>query len=808
MQTRSRLERYQNLYSNQNEENERATQTSRYNESAQPTKSRSSLNANTYQENAVRYNKMIKEHEDFLNQMEEKYSQIARINPSFETPNTTYQQPSNRQQNTYTQFQPQQNPFIKATQNQPNQFTYQSPNNYNQPQQNQNNQQTNQYNQQPNQYNQPQPNQFNQSQNDPFEQQVKFAQQPNQYEQQVQFQQQAQYQQQASTFNQLNQFVEQKPQVQNIPFVDPALQSNPYVQNQQNQFEQNNNYQQTQQNINPFDQTLEKQMPNPFEEALQQQSEVTKDDFYSGSFENEISEDTVSLQFESVKVAETPFLNDDAQFEIETSEENNVVDDVFATEDDAENSAIDETFASNVKSAIGKENNEEEKISIYTEEKIGEFFDEIINAGKTNGQEKNVTPVQQPVKQVEKTNVEEIKPVVEKISPVVEQVKHAEEIIAPVVEQVKPVIEKKEPTIIETPIVSIINAEELIENSPVESIPTINLNVEEKVQNTTTIEIQNITSEETIIPEKKVDEPVKKVNIVVESVEEEPIDAIPIEQASMVKETVASNTIVKEIVIPQVQQPVVEKAEETVKGTFETVIEESSMLDDIVNEISQPAKNEHETIVSEQKNDMDVSFIENELLEGKEIVPIIEEKAEEKTTKEDTEKLVIDDKLMNIINEVKKTSVVAQNEPEYSDIEGDFDDITRILDEVKSYSKTTEIPVNTYNYEIDEEKDDEPTLSEIIKTKETTAVVVENNDSIQELTQRIEQERAMREELLEKTRQLNVQISEYENEVDDLSSNMNKTGKLLNVVITILVIALFFIIIVIGYWFFQERGLI
>lgn len=84
----------------------------------------------------------------------------------------------------------------------------------------------------------------------------------------------------------------------------------------------------------------------------------------------------------------------------------------------------------------------------------------------------------------------------------------------------------------------------------------------------------------------------------------------------------------------------------------------------------------------------------------------------------------------------------------------------------------------------------------------------ENREHLNELTQKIEMERELRQEMFEQTQQLKLQVSEYENELNDVNNNVSRTNRILNVVLTLLIIALFVIIVIIGFFFAQERGLI
>ena len=81
-------------------------------------------------------------------------------------------------------------------------------------------------------------------------------------------------------------------------------------------------------------------------------------------------------------------------------------------------------------------------------------------------------------------------------------------------------------------------------------------------------------------------------------------------------------------------------------------------------------------------------------------------------------------------------------------------------------------------------------------------------EHINVLTAQIEKERKARDELFETTQQLKLQVSEYENDLNEVSNNMSRTNRILNVILTLLIIALFVILFIMGFFFAKERGLI
>ena len=94
------------------------------------------------------------------------------------------------------------------------------------------------------------------------------------------------------------------------------------------------------------------------------------------------------------------------------------------------------------------------------------------------------------------------------------------------------------------------------------------------------------------------------------------------------------------------------------------------------------------------------------------------------------------------------------------------------------------------------------------KNSVDSALYYANPADVEELNQKIEKEKLLRQQVLEQTKQINLQVKEYENELDSVNDNMSRTNKILNFVLTLLIMTLFVILFVIGFWFAQERGLL
>lgn len=69
-----------------------------------------------------------------------------------------------------------------------------------------------------------------------------------------------------------------------------------------------------------------------------------------------------------------------------------------------------------------------------------------------------------------------------------------------------------------------------------------------------------------------------------------------------------------------------------------------------------------------------------------------------------------------------------------------------------------------------------------------------------------ERERRLQQKLVEETQQLRTQLNEYEDDLNDLSEGVEKTNKMLNIILCCLILALLVIIAVIIYWVVGKAG--
>ncbi len=88
----------------------------------------------------------------------------------------------------------------------------------------------------------------------------------------------------------------------------------------------------------------------------------------------------------------------------------------------------------------------------------------------------------------------------------------------------------------------------------------------------------------------------------------------------------------------------------------------------------------------------------------------------------------------------------------------------------------------------------------------TEEVVIQESIEKENYEQQLQEERNLREKVMEETQRLKVQIEEYEEDLDEMSEKVSNTNKLLNLILVFLVIALIVIIAVAIYWALTTRG--
>ena len=87
-------------------------------------------------------------------------------------------------------------------------------------------------------------------------------------------------------------------------------------------------------------------------------------------------------------------------------------------------------------------------------------------------------------------------------------------------------------------------------------------------------------------------------------------------------------------------------------------------------------------------------------------------------------------------------------------------------------------------------------------------VVDDANASIEELTQKLEREKLFREEMLQDSRQMAMQMSEYENELTTVTKNVSRHDQVLNFVLIVCIIALFLVLFFIVYLALTNKNIL
>ncbi|MBR5048777.1 MAG: hypothetical protein IKX74_03975, partial [Erysipelotrichaceae bacterium] len=301
---------------------------------------------------------------------------------------------------------------------------------------------------------------------------------------------------------------------------------------------------------------------------------------------------------------------------------------------------------------------------------------------------------------------------------------------------------------------------------------------------------------------------------------------------------------VQEEPVPEVQpEPVVEEPLFTVEPDNPVEQVEEVLLDEDFKPVDiEPIEEEMPVIFEEPvNNDIDYVNIEETLGQLSAIgeqqpviepqVATVEEPAvavenEEETPYSFAADETEDDKFFNSINEILDNVPEIENpqpaEPEQAsfaleDTDTSVDDIAMAISQMDlnnyNFSEKEEEPVAYQpetqpepQFELQPEPVREPEYRPANEVEQP--VYYDDPETVSELTEQLHTERELREEMAEQTKQLKLQMSEYENEINNANSSMTKTNKILNFVLTLLILLLFAFLLVIGYWFAQERGLI
>lgn len=154
----------------------------------------------------------------------------------------------------------------------------------------------------------------------------------------------------------------------------------------------------------------------------------------------------------------------------------------------------------------------------------------------------------------------------------------------------------------------------------------------------------------------------------------------------------------------------------------------------------------------------------------------------------------ISQKQSNVVN----TNSIARSVSERTKIEN-----TNRMKQIQKESEAEALNVtNTIHQSTLKSQNDERHHSFVSRKNKPTVVATKEEQA------EAERERRLHQKLVEETEQLRVQLNEYEDDLNDLSEGVEKTNKMLNVILGCLILALLVIIGIIIYWIVQAGGLV
>ncbi|MDD6467079.1 MAG: hypothetical protein PUF50_02740, partial [Erysipelotrichaceae bacterium] len=283
---------------------------------------------------------------------------------------------------------------------------------------------------------------------------------------------------------------------------------------------------------------------------------------------------------------------------------------------------------------------------------------------------------------------------------------------------------------------------------------------------------------------------------------EEPVQ-VPVKEEPVQQEVVKQDPVVEEMPVVEEDQP--EELDFDIDNEEEEAVIKDNFLDDILKEAKQYSVEKGQraeidttaTILSEltqaqplepQMDPLMVPTGEDDSFDAAfaaEIEELLNEHSEEKQEEEPKEDS-IPAQIQAIIDDDPSGSFFVEEEveeglPEENLME-DFTPLVEEMNEIEPVIATEEEPMNV---------------------KES-----QHDQDIMELTQKLERERIFREEVMQETKQMKLQLNEYESELNTVNHTVSRTNKVLNFVLIVLIIALFCLLAFIAYWAMVDRGII
>lgn len=339
--------------------------------------------------------------------------------------------------------------------------------------------------------------------------------------------------------------------------------------------------------------------------------------------------------------------------------------------------------------------------------------------------------------------------------------------------------------------------EEVVEEKPEEvnlEEPVVEEIIEEAVEETVE-PVEEFVVEEVLeqLPEEVVEEPV------VEEVEEFAVEEVLEQLPEEVVEEVTEEPAVEEVVEQLFEEVAVEEVEEDFD--IDSYEEEPVIKDHFMDDILLEAKKYSVDKGQRAAIDTTATILSELTQTEQEVTPFELEDATD-----DSFDLDFAAEIEGLLNDpatenVEEAEAVEEPEELQAQIEAIINDnITAPFFEDEEEESVVEI----------EEEVEEVLVEEPVDNTQNNSIISHEieRDDYMELTMKLDQERIFREEMMQKTKQMKLQLDEYETELTTVSNKVSHTNMILNFVLILLILALFVLLGFIAYWALVDRGLL
>ena len=325
--------------------------------------------------------------------------------------------------------------------------------------------------------------------------------------------------------------------------------------------------------------------------------------------------------------------------------------------------------------------------------------------------------------------------------------------------------------------------------------------------------------EDIVVVQPKVEE------VKVEDIVEELVEVLPAEEP--VVEEVFEEVAVEEVVEETAEEPVVEEVFEEIfeEATVEEVVEET-VEEPTVEEVFEEVEEDFDIDSYEEEPVIKDHFMDDILLEAKKYSVDMGQRAAIDTTATILSELTQSEQ-EPVAFELEETADDSFDLEFAAEIEGLLNDPAtenveeaEVVEEPEELQAQIEAIINdniTAPFFEEDEEVEEVEIEEVVEEVEEVVENTNNNsiisheierDDYMELTMKLDQERIFREEMMQKTKQMKLQLDEYETELNTVSNKVSHTNMVLNFVLILLILALFCLLGFIAYWALVDRGLI